>query len=283
MIRIKNLTDDINHVIIETKGNFSVLEHKRDSSVNPESARLEYYMKEMNIHKRQLIIDLEEGEGVVIQAGSMQWVAGDVEATTGVRGPLDFLGKFVKGSMTDESAIKPEYVGEGSMALEPTFKHILLEEVEDWDGGLVMEDGMFLACDSTVKRTVQMRSNVSSAVLGHEGMFNTKLTGAGVAALESNVPREELVIVEMKDDVLKVDGSYAVCWSGSLKFSVGKAGKTLAGSIVSKEKLVNIYSGTGRVMLSTVANSYADAIPPETPKQEQRPQPKKEQKGQARK
>ena len=120
---------------------------------------------------------------------------------------------------------------------------------------------MFIACDATVNRSVQMRSNVSSAMLGNEGMFNMKLTGQGVCALQSNVPREELILVELEDDTLKVDGSYAICWSGSLEFSVSKAGKTLAGSIISKESLVNTYKGVGRVLLSTLANSQMDVIP----------------------
>ncbi|WP_242462440.1 AIM24 family protein [Weissella confusa] len=37
---------------------------------------------------------------------------------------------------------------------------------------------------------------------GGEGLFNLSLVGAGVAALESPVPQEELIEVELKDDVL---------------------------------------------------------------------------------
>ena len=47
----------------------------------------------------------------------------------------------------------------------------------------------------------------------------------------------------------------AVCWSGSLDFTVERSGKTLVGSAVSGEGLVNVYRGTGKVLLSTLDDS----------------------------
>lgn len=51
--------------------------------------------------------------------------------------------------------------------LEPTYKHILLVDAGEWDG-LVLEDGLFLACQSTVKQKVVSRTTLSSAALGGE-------------------------------------------------------------------------------------------------------------------
>jgi uncharacterized protein (AIM24 family) len=48
--------------------------------------------------------------------------------------------------VTNESAIKPEYVGDGVLVTEATFKHLILVDVGEWGGSLVMEDGLFLAC-----------------------------------------------------------------------------------------------------------------------------------------
>lgn len=41
-------------------------------------------------------------------------------------------------------------------------------------------------------------------MLGKEGFFNLSLVGEGVAALESNVPYEELIEVELDNDELKL-------------------------------------------------------------------------------
>ena len=133
--------------------------------------------------------------------------------------------------------------------LEPTYKFILLEEVSEW-GGLVLDDGLFLACDSNIQQKVVARSNLSSAVLGNEGLFNLCLTGKGVAVLESPVPRDELIEFNLNNDVLKIDGNMAIAWSNTLQFTVEKSGKSLVGSAVSGEGLVNVYRGTGKVLMA---------------------------------
>ena len=48
----------------------------------------------------------------------MQWMAGNFYATTGLKGAGDFIGKMFKGAATGETAIKPEYKGEGYLMLE---------------------------------------------------------------------------------------------------------------------------------------------------------------------
>ena len=98
-----------------------------------------------------------------------------------------------------------------------------------------------------------MRSNVSSAVAGGEGLFNLGIIGNGVVCLESPCPREELIEITLQNDILKVDGNMAIAWSGSLEFTVERSGKTLIGSAASGEGLVNVYRGTGRVLLAPVA------------------------------
>lgn len=97
-----------------------------------------------------------------------------------------------------------------------------------------------------------MRSNFSSAAAGNEGLFNLGIVGSGVVCLESFCPKEELVEITLQDDVLKVDGNMAIAWSGSLNFTVERSGKSLVGSAASGEGLVNVYRGTGRVLLAPV-------------------------------
>ena len=153
--------------------------------------------------------------------------------------------------MTKESAVKPKYEGTGLLMLEPTYKHILIEDVGEW-GGIVLEDGLFLACQSKIQQKVIARSNLSSAVLGGEGLFNLSLHGEGLAVLESPVPRDELVEVNLNNDEIRIDGSFAIAWSSSLEFRVEKSTKSLVGSAISGEGLVNVYRGTGRILMSLV-------------------------------
>lgn len=251
MYQIKNFRDNDDIRVLQELGPFTVVEYLRDLSVTPSSAQQAYFCNEMNIRKRQVIAQVGPAN-ITLQAGAMQWMVGDVSATTGIKGVGDLFGKAVRGKVTGESAIKPEYTGNGMLVLEPTYKYLLLIDVAQWGGSIVIEDGMFLACDTSLKHKAVMRSTFSSAVAGNEGLFNLGLNGNGVVCLESMVPQEELIEIELQDDVLKIDGNMAIAWSSTLQFTVERSGKSLIGSAASGEGLVNVYRGTGKVLMAPV-------------------------------
>lgn len=257
MFKFKNFLENENTKVIAKKEGMRVIEYQNDLSVSPMYATTAYFANKMNVKKRQVLIEINDNE-YTISSGAMQWTVGNVQMETGVKGVSDFVGKAIKGAVTKESAVKPVYKGKGILVLEPTYRHILLEDLSEWEGGMVLDDGMFLACESRVKQSVVARSNISSAVFGGEGLFNLKLEGAGIAALESCVPRSELVEITLTNDVLKVDGNFAVAWSGTLEFTVEKSSKTLIGSGISGEGLVNVYRGTGKVLLAPVNGQAMD-------------------------
>ena len=252
MYQIANFTDNDDVKVIAQLGAFQVIEYQRDLSVTPDSAITAYYSAQMNVKKRQLVCRLDRSP-VTIQAGSMQWMLGDVNATTGIKGVGDFLGKAVRVEATGESAIKPEYTGSGLLVLEPTYKYLILLDAAEWGGGVVLDDGLFLACESSLQHKAVMRSNLSSAVAGGEGLFNLSLNGRGVFCVESDCPQEELIEITLQDDVLKIDGNYAIAWSKSLSFTGERSGKSLIGSAASGEGLVNVYRGTGKVLMMPTA------------------------------
>ena len=257
MYTINNF-ENSERTITQRLGNFSVLEHSQDLSVAPSNAFNEYYMGKMGVRRRQVVIELDGKESAIVQAGAMQWMLGDVKSTTGIKGVGDLFGKMVKKAVTKESVVKPEYVGNGQILLEPTYKYIILQDVGEWgNAGMVIEDGMFLASSGTVEQTIVARSNFSSAIAGNEGLFNLGLRGKGIVALESNVPQSELIEVILDRDVLKIDGSLAVCWSASLEFTVERSSATLIGSAINSEGLVNVYRGSGRILLCPTAPTWS--------------------------
>lgn len=254
MFKINNFTNNDDVRIVDQKGQFTVAEYIRDLSVTPATAMHAYFCNEMHVRKKHLICTVGP-KPIVCQSGAMQWTVGNVEATTGIKGAGDLVSKAFRGKVTGESTIKPEYKGNGALILEPTYKHILLYDIGSWGGSVILDDGLFLACEGTIQQKATMRSNLSSAVAGGQGLFNLSLHGNGVFALESYCPKEELIEIELQNDVLKVDGNFAIAWSSSLDFSVERSGKTLVGSSVSGEGLVNVYRGTGKVLLAPVAKN----------------------------
>ena len=251
MIKTNVFSETTARKVKQRLGCYTVLEYEKDISVNPATAQTAYFMSEMNVHKKQLVATLNNS-GILMQAGAMQMMIGDIGAATNVKGVGGFFKQMVGGAVTKESGIKPRYFGVGQVIFEPTYKHIILDNLANWGGAVVLDDGLFLSCVDTVEIKVTGRANISSAIAGGEGLFNTTLVGQGVFALESNVPADELMVFDLENDVLKIDGGMAIAWSHSLSFTVERTTKTLIGSAASGEGLVNVYRGTGRVLVAPV-------------------------------
>ncbi|GGJ02908.1 AIM24 family protein [Paenibacillus hunanensis] len=250
--RINNLTDNSNTVIREKLGGFTVLEYIKDlSCTSVMDATAQYYMSQSNMRRKQLMIELNNSE-IMMKAGAMQYTIGRMEMTTGINGLGGLVSGMFKSAASGTGTVKPHYRGTGMIMLEPTYNYIWLIDVDNDE--VVIEDGLFLACDTSLNIGVTARSNFSSAALGGEGLFNMTAKGKGVLALEAPVPAEETVVVELENDELKVDGNFAMMWSNTLKFTVEKSGKTKIGSAASGEGLVNVYRGTGTVWLSPLAS-----------------------------
>ena len=237
------------------RGAFSVIEYERDLSVEPEMAQLAYFASQMDVRKRQLIAEISDDVGIITQKGRMQLMLGEIKAVTDIKSVGNLFKNIVSSKVTGETAIKPLYTGEGTLVLEPTFRYILLEDLDDWQSGLTIEDGMFLACYNTVEMHVAARKTLSSAALGGEGLFNTSITGEGLVALESPVPRSELIEINIDDDVVKIDGNMAIAWTSDLEFTVERTTPTLVGSVAAGEGFVNVYRGTGKVLVAPVQNN----------------------------
>lgn len=115
---------------------------------------------------------------------------------------------------------------------------------------VILSPGKMQLGNSSPQRLLESRwSNRSIMDLdewGEAGLFyacegSTKIK---TVALECRCPEEELIEI-----TLRIDGNYAIAWSEDLRFTVEKSGKSLLGSAVSGEGFVNVYSGTGRVLL----------------------------------
>lgn len=252
MFKINNFLDNDDIIVKQEKGPFKVIEYIKDLSVTPLTAEEAYYSSQMNVRKKQLVCLVGDSD-ITLQAGAMQWTVGDVNATTGLKGVDDFLSKTFKGAVTKESAIKPEYTGYGVLVTEPSYKHLIISSLDEWNGSVILDDGLFIACDSEIKHKVAVRTNLSSAALGKEGLFNLSLVGKDECfVIESPVPKEELIEVILENDEIKIDGPLAIAWSSSLNFTVERSGKSLLGSAASGEGLVNVYRGTGKVWLTPV-------------------------------
>ena len=111
----QSLLNNTNVQVTSALGGMQVLEYVQDMSVSPSTSKLQYYMSRMNVNKRQLLLNLN-GNGYTVQAGAMQWTAGQIQMESGVKGVGGFLSGMAKAAVTKETVAKPIYTGSTSLS-----------------------------------------------------------------------------------------------------------------------------------------------------------------------
>lgn len=226
-------------------------------STNTYGAQALWFMKEANIKCRQIAFYIINS-GVKIEAGAMSYFQGPLEMVAG----LNSAGKVVKqmftSKLTGERLAMPEYRGSGILVLEPSFKHFIILELEQGET-IVCDKGMFYCASLGVTIQPCFAGGVSGTILGGEGIFQQQITGPGLVVLESPVPMCEINKVKLNNDILRVDGNFALLRTGNINMNVEMASKTVVGSAVSGEGLINVYRGTGEVWLAPTIKVY-DAL-----------------------
>ena len=84
---------------------------------------------------------------------------------------------------------------------------------------------------------------------GGEGIFQTSVKGRGRVVVHSQGP---IQVIDMVNDMMTVDGSFAVARDASLNFETKLLGKGMLSKVAGGEGFVNIISGTGRLYLAPV-------------------------------
>ena len=187
-----------------------------------------------------------EGGEVRTESGAMHYFVGDLE----MEAKMPSVGGMLKSMFTSESAVKPTYKGTGELFLEPSFKNYTVMELnnEEW----ILDKGAYVASEISV--TIGMEKNTTlKGLFGGEGFFQTKVSGTGKVVISSPGP---IHTIELKDNRLVVDGNFAVAREIGLDYKLEKSSKGIFGSMISGEGLVNTFSGTGKVMIAPVPNSF---------------------------
>ena len=121
---------------------------------------------------------------------------------------------------------------------------------------IIADKGLFYCCESSVAVSVQTMKNLSSAIAGGEGLFQTKVSGSGFCVFEMPVPENELVEFELQNEMVQVDGNFTLFRQGHIDFTVEKSSKSIFGSVASGEGLLQTFRGTGKVIIAPTLPVY---------------------------
>jgi len=192
-----------------------------------------------------------EKETIRAEAGALHYMRGNIELNV----KMPTAGGFLKSLVTSESVMKPTYVGSGEIYFGPPIfgEYYMLDLTGDaW----VLDKGAYVCSDEPIEVGAYTNKAVSG-LLGGEGFFQTQVKGTGRVVIQAHGPIEE---IDLTGETLSVDGSFAVARQAHLDFTVKKAAKGLLSSAASGEGLINVISGTGRVLLAPVPNLYANIV-----------------------
>lgn len=220
---------------------FEILQYK------PLESGQYYYLQKAGGRLKQVRIILNNGK-ITMEAGALQFLKGHIECQNEIGGVSGLVGKIAGSMLNNESTFKPTYHGTGEIYLEPSFGHYLIYHLQNEE--IIVDKGMFYTCESTVDVGVAMQKNLSSAIKGGEGLFQTKLSGTGIAVLQSPVPAHEIIKLQLNNERLQVDGNFALLRSGNISFTVERSSKSLLGSATSGEGYLQTFTGTGTVWLA---------------------------------
>lgn len=222
-------------------------------SQNPLSAMHMLLAQQSGMRLRQIRVKLNGG-AIKTEAGALYFSKGHIDCDTQVGGLGGAFGKMLKSTLNSESTFKPVYRGQGELYLEPTFGHFIMLNIKS--DSVIVDKGFFYACSANMTVEPVIQSNVSSALLGGEGVFQTKISGTGFIILQIPVPQEEILKYDLDNERLQVDGNFAILRTNGIKFSVQKSSKTLVSSLLNGEGLLQTFDGTGQVWLAPTANVY---------------------------
>ncbi len=193
-------------------------------------------------------------ETIRAESGALHYMLGDIEMET----KLPSAKGFLKSMVTKESVFKPTYTGTGDIYFGPPIfgeYHMLDLNNETW----VLDKGAFVCSDASID-VGAYRNQAIAGLLAGEGFFQVQVKGTGRVVIQAQGPVER---IDLMEQTLTIDGSFAVARQAHLDFRVRRATKGLLRSAASGEGLVNVIHGTGQVLLAPVPNvnvSLVEAI-----------------------
>jgi len=223
---------------------------KIEGSKDIATAEALYYANKSGLKLKQVKVTISNSE-VILKAGALHYMKGAIVMESKLGGKKGLKSKF----LAQETAYKPKYTGTGEIFMEPSFGHYIIYRLNN--ESLTVNKGMFFCCEASVDIDIVMIKNVSAALFGGEGLFQTNLTGAGFAVLESPVPLSEVKRIDLTDDKLSIDGNFALMWTGGVAFTMERSSRSFLGSATSGEGLLQTFTGTGSVWIAPTQSIYS--------------------------
>ena len=211
-----------------------------------------------------VLCELEDGEQMVTERGSMSWMSPNMKMDTSTNGGI---GKAFGRMFSGESMFQNTYTsqgGKGLIAFASSFPgSIKAFEVRPGQE-YIFQKKAFLASEAGVSLTVHFQKKVASGLFGGEGFILQRVSGNGIvfAEFDGHVVEYDL----QPGQQIVIDSGYLAAMTASCQMDIQTV-PGLKNMVFGGEGLFNtVITGPGHVWLQTMPiSSVANALRPYFP------------------
>lgn len=206
-----------------------------------------------------VICELENGEAMTTERGSMVWMSPNMEMQTSAGGSV---GKVFGRLLSGESIFQNIYTargGPGMIAFASSFPGTIRAVRITPDRPVVVQKSAFLAAEPGVELSVFFQNKVGAGFFGGEGFIMQKLSGNGMAFIEIDGHGEEYSLAPGQQMIVDTGNLAMMDATCSLDIRTVKGVKNM---FFGGEGVFNtVVTGPGNIILQTMPiNALAAAI-----------------------
>lgn len=215
-------------------------------------------------------IELDPGETVIAEAGTMNWMDGDITFETkmgdGSQPDKGLFGKLLdagKRAFTGESIFLTHFTNRGAGKKEVAFAApypgaIIPLDLAEIGGEMLCQKDAFLCAALGTSVSIAFNKRLGSGFFGGEGFILQRLRGDGMAFLHAG---GTIVKKELRNEKLLIDTGCIVGFSPSLDYDIQRAGNLKSMLFGGEGLFLATLQGTGTVYLQSLPFSrLADRI-----------------------
>lgn len=210
-----------------------------------------------------VICELEAGEKMITEGGSMSWMSPNMRMETSGGGIGKALGRMFSGEKIFQNIYTAEG-GNGMIAFASSFPGAIRAVEITPDRPIIAQKSAFLAATAGVELSVHFQKKLGAGFFGGEGFIMQKLSGRGLAFLEIDGTTVEYDLAPGQRMI--VDTGYLALADASVDVDIESV-KGAKNVLFGGEGLFNtVVTGPGRITLQTMpmsqfANLIASHIP----------------------
>lgn len=207
-----------------------------------------------------VICNLESGEPMITEKGSMVWMSPNMEMETSAGGLGRAFGRMFSGESIFQNIYTPRG-GPGMIAFASTFPGSIRAVQIDPSHPIAVQKSAFLASEAGVELSVFFQKKAMGGFFGGEGFIMQKLSGRGTAFLEVDGYAVEYELQAGQSMVVDSGNLAMMDATCTIDIQMVKGAKNV---LFGGEGLFNtVVTGPGKILLQTMpVSGVAAALAP---------------------